>query len=116
LNTPTTLSSSLEDTFFYNLTDNSDKVSTSKLLNSRFYLPAPLEPIVSTNPNSDLRDYDNPNYSNITTVNNTPRLDPSFNLLNDYPVTKLSETTSSEVINILQGKKEGSMEALSTAY
>jgi hypothetical protein len=89
----------------------------SKVLTNRFYLPAPLEPIVSNNPYSSLLEYDNPNYAETTTSVPSSRLSTTapFDTSKD-PIFRTRVETPSEVINILQGKKEGSMEALATAY
>jgi hypothetical protein len=43
-------------------------------------------------------------------------LEKGANPFSQQPLTTLKGENPSEVINILQGKKEGSMEALSTAY
>ena len=107
----------MEKTFFDNLTGHQDVTTGAKILSSRFYLPAPLEPIVSNNPYSDLRNYDDPNFNQKSYSPSSSRIsgDESDNITSK-PLTILNSSSESEVINILQGKKEGSMEALSTAY
>jgi hypothetical protein len=106
---------SLEKNFLGNLTDHQDTMTGSKILSSRFYLSAPLEPVVSNNPYADLRNYDDPNFTQRSVIPTSSRItDQSLNV--ERPLSVLKGSTESEVINILQGKKEGSMEALSTAY
>jgi len=98
------------------LNEHHDVTTGAKILNSRFYIPAPLEPIVSNNPYADLRNYDDPNFTQRSLTSNTPRVLGQAVSNKAQPLTVLKNSTESEVINILQGKKEGSMEALSTAY
>jgi len=93
-----------------------DKVMSAKILNNRFYLPTPLEPIISNNPKASLKEYDNPNDYTSGLINNSPRTINTLNNLSDIPISLKSSENSSEVINILQGKKEGSLESLATAY
>jgi len=88
----------------------------AKILNNRFYIPAPLEPIISNNPKSLLREYDKPtNFTDGVIIKNS-RIFETVNSLNEFPILLKNNETASEVINILQGKKEGSLEALATAY
>jgi hypothetical protein len=89
----------------------------AKLATNQFYLPAPVDPTVSTNQYSDLRSYDNPNLLSTGITSPGPRtyLEEGFDLL-PLPLSSFARHSSSEVVNILQGKKEGSFEALSTAY
>jgi predicted CopG family antitoxin len=49
-------------------------------------------------------------------VANSSRSLASSEDFNSSPLKIMTEKSSSEVINILQGKKEGSLEALATAY
>ena len=115
LTSTATANDSLENSFLGNLTEHQDLTTGSKILSSRFYLPAPLEPIVSNNPYADLRNYDDPNFAQRSVAPTSSRIaNEGFN--DEKPLTVLKSSTESEVINILQGKKEGSMEALSTAY
>jgi hypothetical protein len=94
----------------------SDQVMLAKLLSTRFYLPAPLEPIVSNNPYSTLQAYDDPSFTTSSLVTNSPRSLTTSDDLHSSPLKVATEKSTSEVINILQGKKEGSLEALATAY
>lgn len=89
----------------------------SKILTNRFYLPAPLEPIVTNNPYSSLIEYDNPNFSEITAGSSSSRLtSQTTNNKQQSPIFVNHNEKSHEVVNILQSKKEGSLEALGTAY
>jgi hypothetical protein len=88
----------------------------AKLLSTRFYLPAPLEPIVSNNPYSALQAYDDPSFTTSSLVANSSRSLTTSEDLHNSPLKVVTEKSTSEVINILQGKKEGSLEALATAY
>jgi hypothetical protein len=94
-----------------------DKSMYSKVLTNRFYLPAPLEPIVSNNPYSSLIEYDNPNFTEINSGVSSSRLfTPEGTKNTSSPIFTENSERSHEVVNILQSKKEGSMEALATAY
>jgi hypothetical protein len=88
----------------------------AKLATNQFYLPAPVDPIVSTNPYSDLRSYDNPNFLSTGLISTGPRSSSELAADQTLPLASVAHRSPSEVVNILQGKKEGSFEALSTAY
>jgi hypothetical protein len=107
---------SLESQYFNSQLGGSDQVMLAKLLSTRFYLPAPLEPIVSNNPYSTLLAYDDPSFTTSSLVVNSARSLGNSDDSKSLPLKVVSETSSSEVINILQGKKEGSLESLATAY
>lgn len=97
--------------------NSTDKSMYSKVLTNRFYLPAPLEPIVSNNPYSSLIEYDNPNFIETQTGVSSSRLSSSStNTRFSSPIFTSNSERGHEVVNILQSKKEGSMEALATAY
>jgi len=88
----------------------------AKLSTNQFYLPAPVDPIISTNPYSDLRNYDNPNFLSTGITSTGPRTSAYVSSQNSLPLASVATHSPSEVINVLQGKKEGSFEALATAY
>jgi hypothetical protein len=89
----------------------------SKILTNRFYLPAPLEPIVSNNPYSSLIEYDNPNFLEIRNSSSSSRLNTALtDNQQSSPIFINHNEKSHEVVNILQSKKEGTLEALATAY
>lgn len=89
----------------------------SKVLTNRFYLPAPLEPVVTNNPHSSLIEYDNPNFIEIQTNSSSSRLSTDSEVVGkSSPIFNKTLEHSHEVVNILQSKKEGSLEALATAY
>jgi hypothetical protein len=99
-----------------NQAGNADAAMLAKLATNQFYLPAPLDPIVSTNPYSDLRSYDNPNFLSTGLVSTGPRSSNESASQQNLPLASVAQSSPSEVVNILQGKKEGSFEALATAY
>jgi hypothetical protein len=88
----------------------------SKMLTNRFYLSTSTAPVVSTNPRASVTNYDNPNFTLNELVSNSPRLLTNWDVNSSTPLIEISESKSGEVINILQGKREGSFEAASTAY
>jgi hypothetical protein len=106
----------LEGQFLDNQAGNADASMLAKLATNQFYLPAPVDPIVSTNPYSDLRSYDNPNFLSTGLVSTGPRSSNDSASQPNLPLTSVAQNSPSEVVNILQGKKEGSFEALATAY
>lgn len=110
------VASGLDNQFSSNQSGNSDVAMFAKLSTNQFYLPAPVDPIVSTNPYSDLRSYDNPNSLSTGTVSTGPRSSNDTMGSASLPLASVANHSPSEVINILQGKKDGSFEALSTAY
>jgi hypothetical protein len=110
------VASGLDSQFLNNQSSNSDTTMFAKLATSQFYLPAPVDPIVSTNPYSDLKSYDNPNFLSTGIVSTGPRSSSADLSERTLPLASVASHTPSEVVNVLQGKKEGSFEALATAY
>lgn len=116
LNSKLAAGTQLEDSFFDNELGHVDKQMLSKMLTNRFYLSTSTAPVVSTNPRASVTNYDNPNFTLNELVSNSPRLLTNWDVNSSTPLIEISESKSGEVINILQGKREGSFEAASTAY
>jgi hypothetical protein len=105
----------LETQFLNNKSEVTDNLMLPKVLTNSSYLPAPIDPILTNNVRSNFSDYDNPNFSSSGIVTSSPRATTDWDRIHE-PLSPVYTTAPSEVINILQGKKEGSLESLSNAY